>query len=89
MPSNKFLGWNRKDLEAMRTACQGARLTGIATEVVIAGVKTVYDPGRMNLNTILDEVQYAISQLEDADPTNPLDQNPYHQRPAVSRVCFR
>ncbi len=88
MPANKFLGVAWNNLLLMRTSCQNARMAGQAVETEIAGVRVKYDPGRQNLNVLLDEIQYAISQHENADADNPAHVNPYTQRPGMTNVSF-
>lgn len=87
MAANLFIGWSREDLLAARRSIQTALITGQPTEVILAGVKTTYKPSD-NLEAILNAIQYAISQLPDADPTEAGDQDPARNRPAVSRPIF-
>ena len=89
MPLNKFIGWSRADLETWRRNIQEARLTGqIITLETQGGVRTQFDPNKVDLDELLNDIQFAISQLEDADPNNPADANPYDQRPGITRPRF-
>lgn len=89
MPRNYFLSKTRKELEDLRKQLENALIAGKVTVAQIAGVRTEFaENGAMPISTLLDHVQYSISQLEDANPDDPRDQNPYHQRPGRTYVSF-
>lgn len=88
MAFNKFIGKDRKWLEASRSAVQDALLTGQPTKVEIAGVKTEFDPSKQNLHSLLEDIQFSISQLEDADPNDPKDQSPRGKRVMSVRTHY-
>lgn len=84
MAKNYFEGWTLEQLISWRTAIQEARLTGrITRSVSSAGIYTDFDPGgKINLDGLLDQIQYAISLL-DEDETNP-----YAGRPGITQQVF-
>jgi hypothetical protein len=88
MAFNKFVGRDRAWLEATRTALQDALITGQAIKIQIAGVLTEFDPTKQDLGKLLEDIQYAISLLEDADPNDPCDQSPKGQRVMSVRTHF-
>lgn len=88
MAFNKFIGRSRQWLETTREAVQDALVTGQPTKVVIAGVTSEFDPGRQNLNQLLTDIQYSISQLDDASLDDPKDVNPYAQRVMHAETRF-
>lgn len=82
MGANKFIGWNSADLLAARLDIQKARLVGVTTVVMLAGVRTEIDPSKVDLDLLLDEIQFALSELEDTEA------DPYTQRPGITRPKF-
>lgn len=91
MAANYFLGayWTRARLEEMRTSLQTARITGNIIRVRTGpSQETEFDPKRVDVTLMLDQVQYAISQLPDADADNPADGDPYRQRPGITQPRF-
>ena len=82
MAGNKFIGWNSADLYAARLDIQRARLVGVTTKISLAGVLTEIDPSKVDLDRLLDEIQYALS-LE-----IPEEINPANQRPGITRPIF-
>ena len=82
MAANKFIGWSLADLLAARTEIQRARLVGITTVVMLAGVRTEVDPTKVDLDRLLDEIQYSISLLDTTEI------NPSDFRPGISRINF-
>ena len=92
MPRNYYIGWSVSELEAVQRAIQGALTTGQATEISIAGVRTVYDPkNATNLESQLDRVEYSLylkdQELDTADQTGAA--NPYATRNRHTQVDFR
>ena len=82
MATNKFLGWTLADLLAARLEIQRARLVGVTTVVMLAGVRTEVDPSRVDLDKLLEELQYAISLLDTEE------ENPANERPGITRPNF-
>ena len=71
MALNRFIGWSRTELESARRAVQTARLTGQPTELSIAGVRTVFDPVKLDLDRVLNDVQLSLSELPDSTDPSP------------------
>lgn len=88
MAFNKFIGKDRKWLEATRSAVQDALISGQPTVVHIAGVRAEFDPGKQDLHKLLEDIQFSISQLEDADPNDPKDINPRGRRVMSVRTQY-
>jgi hypothetical protein len=84
MAANKFLGWNSADLYAARLEIQKARLIGVTTVVMLAGVRTEIDPTKVDLDRLLDEIQYSLSLLTD----EVTEVNPANERPGITSVQF-
>ena len=79
MAQNKFIGWSQIDLETWLRSIQEARMTGRVTRVTTApGVYTEFDPQHdsVNLDQILDDLQYALWLLDPVTYTNPKEQRP-------------
>jgi hypothetical protein len=90
MPRNYYLGWTIGELEQVQDAIQRALTTGQQTEISIAGVRTVYEPGQVsNLTTQLDRVEYAMYVLDQAEsePSGNYP-NPYATRNRHTRPNF-
>jgi hypothetical protein len=58
-------------------------LVGVTTKVSLAGVLTEIDPAKVDLDRLLDEIQYALSLLEPDTETDPAN-----SRPGITAVQF-
>lgn len=88
MATNYFLGdyWGRENLEALRLSLQQARLTGQVIRIKTGpGQETEFNPKETNLDLLLEQVQFAISELEDATD-DPADAAP--NRAGITRANF-
>lgn len=83
-----FMGMSVAEATAALNDLRAAKVSGRATEVVIAGVKSVVDPAQVNVSETIKELQKYLYEVNEngLSPSDPFD--PYAQRPGITRVRF-